>query len=377
MVLAGSLKQGEVFWPLPEGPLEQFVAELWRPLFTVDEACPRFLYIEIKKEGGLGDQLERFFTALSLVFQNKDHNITMLTEYGSIGRESVHLASDDGSYKDIVHNVLGIPHIALNLSTVRSVFRPREIAMERFGVYGDFLTGMRNYSEIAQCNDLVIVDVYDSCQAWCPFVFSEEMELLLQPLLRETRKHSNKCHDIEAPLRKEVVNIVWHIRTGDICLHCEDRFGKYYQNIYSFILLALPAGTPHQNIIVHQADSKHYLAPQLFDGLANLTHFTSDNVTHAACNFLSADVLMLTGSSFPSMVSWFSPHFQPLVLQEKRSQADFNHHSRYPYAISPGEAFRLDDGVLVNKTKSTEEMIVEFRDALRRNGVLTRIATVN
>jgi len=361
----------EVIWPLPTNEKELHVANLWRPFFTVDESCPRFVYIDFSKQGGLGDQLERFFTAFSLVFLYRDQRITMLTDYGTIGRDSV--LFPESNYDDVVHNILGFPRIALNLSFVRKKIRPREIALESLGYYGDFLIGKQNLSTSMQCNHMVVVDVYDSCRAWCPFVFAEEVESALRPILRETRNYSNSCHEFDAPLKRELVNIVWHVRTGDICLHCEDIGGLYYQGIYNFISMVLPHGTPHQNIIVHQPDSKHHLAPELFERIPNSTHFTSNNVSHAACNFLNADILVLTGSSFPSMVSWFSPHYKPLILQEKRDLKDFNRHSRYPYIISPGEAIRLDNGIVVNRTRSIGEIAHEARNMLTNNLVFARV----
>ena len=333
----------------------------WDSVLVVNKTCPRFLYIDTRHEG-LGDQLECLFVGLSLAYKNRNASITMVVE-DTFGHTSNHLKE---GYRDIFHNVLGIPRKLLNITTVRQLYHPKEIGIGYHDEYGEYLNGKRNLDVSLACDTLISVDVYDSCHGWCPFHWSEEMQRILKPLLRTTLFHTPTCfNSIQPPLLPHVINVVWHVRSGDICLHCADSDDQYYRKVQSFLSLVL-AGLPHQSIVVHLPTFSHRI-PSLFKSVSNVTLFASENVTHAVCNFLNADILIATGSSFPALVSWFTPHYRPLIFEEQRNAANkFN--SKYQYAIAPEDALRLSDGTLVSNVTVAETLAI-----LQHNGVIQRV----
>ena len=140
------------------------------------------------------------------------------------------------------------------------------------------------------------------------------MQQLLKPILREA---FDSCpvklprSPVKFPLDPNALNIVWHVRSGDVCPHCDNP--SYYHTIFSFIVNSLYRGNltgergglteergnvtapqsnlSHQNIIVHQRHFSPHL-PHLFSTIPQLVLFNSDDMTRVVETMLHADILV-------------------------------------------------------------------------------------
>ena len=179
------------------------------------------------------------------------------------------------------------------------------------------------------------------------------------------------------------LNVVWHIRTGDVCLHCTN--ASKYERLYNFIAETVGLNLKHRinNIVVHKQDSR---VPLLFQNISNVTLHTDTNVGLAIRMFRQADILVTTGSSFSNTVALFTNLHKPLVFQTldkdselpedggRGSKAGFNSigYIREKYFIVEGRAVRLDkDWSPVAYTSDDVYFI------LKSNGAVDRIESLS
>jgi hypothetical protein len=323
----------------------------WYVSTRVDETCPRFVYIETLKNG-LGDQLERLFVGLALIYSYPTLNLTMVIEDG-FAQKSVHY---DHGYSNIMYDVLGLSTDLNRLSAVRQKYHPREVSIGYHNEYGAYMRRERDLAGSFPCNTMQVLDVYDSCQSWCPFFFSGEMQTVLKPLLRKSLRNKSTCFKqhgrFNHVLNHTQLNIVWHIRSGDVCHHCDQ--GRYYTGIYEFIISSFTNSSlpipKHQNVVVHQSQFSPNI-PTLFADVPFLVPFSPDNLTDVICTFLNADVLIATGSSLPSMIAWFTDEQQPLLFEDVRYDA-VAQKARYMHGNVQQDSIHMHDGAIYGNTSA-------------------------
>ena len=322
----------------------------WSSVTRVNNTCPRFVYTDMTHDG-LADHFERLFMILALAFEHKDLGVTVVLQHDAFSQKSIH--SPHG-YADVVEKIFGVPTF-LNISYVTSVYQPRMMAIGTNNEVGLYLKRQRDFGKEYPCNSLVKMDVYDMCHGfWCPFFWSGEAKRILQPLLRQSFAANSGCEPYKhaPPLAADnkepassLINVVWHLRTGDACLHCTASDILYYSSIHTFIAAAL-GSKPYRNIIVHQPHPSVHI-PTLFASVPNITLFTSDDISHTTCLFFGANILVATGSSFPSLVPWFAPHFFPIMIEEERKWAE-SQKGKYLYVSTVEEGgFHLKEGLLI------------------------------
>ena len=150
------------------------------------------------------------------------------------------------------------------------------------------------------------------------------MQGILKPILRDAfdtcpvkSPVKSPRAQVKVPLDPNALNIVWHVRSGDVCPHCDNP--NYYHTIYQFIARSLSKDNlteergnltnergnftesqsnfdwtfPHQNIIVHQRYFSPHI-PYLFSSLPHLVLFNSNDMGRVVETMLHADILVTT-----------------------------------------------------------------------------------
>jgi hypothetical protein len=133
------------------------------------------------------------------------------------------------------------------------------------------------------------------------------------------------------------INILWHVRTGDICLHC--RGGEqYYPPLINKLKHILDGIAPYNFTFLMQK-TMDYVPHLLRAG-----HSVQINTTlmDSICSMLTSDILITSGSSFPATVSLFALPWEPVVLEERRKESDGNVTSGY--FLSDSQSVRLRNG---------------------------------
>jgi hypothetical protein len=326
---------------------------------------------------GLGDILARFLsgvaaahaTGCTLVLMEPVWNIPN-------GHEKT------GYNISIFENTLGVPIRDFPLKQkVIEIFKPTmlpEMGADRF------LFGAADYHASMPCNSMTTLISGYGCKrpnTWCFEAIGSTIQTVIRPFLDESIQLQHVPPQLPPPLLKNKLNIVWHLRSGkELCLHCAEKDKLFYNRIFKFIegAVKLEPGIEYQNIFVHLPDAR--LAPLLVD-IPNQVHYTNDNDVDAVVKmFMQSDVLVTTGSSFPNIVSYFTPLYKPVVIEALDKDSDIGYVRNQAkvnavidnYAIIDGRSFRLDIEGNVLHFKSDDLL---FR--LQVNGAIKRIKSAS
>lgn len=291
-------------------------------------------------EGGLGDQLEQAIYC---------HYVAALLDADAIV-DGFHVSTHRGGeeFRDAAA-LLGL-NLRLTEAGARSYFTAPPLSGTQFigavdaeGLHNEVLAGRKNLS----CHVMYASDIR-SCSgvdAWCDVrpVFDN-----FQLTYHKLRNNDARAGCVKLGLgfveRKptpETVQISWHIRTGDICLRCNDM--DYWKRIYSQ-LLSVPAIARSHAITFESHDRVEWLEKEpLFAG-ASYFH-TNQSLLESVCRFITADVLISTGSSFGPFVASFLPPMQPILLEERRKEAKTVKEDRFVHHFfKPWESIHMEDG---------------------------------
>lgn len=252
---------------------------------ALDTACPRFVNCDTGN-GGLGDQLEHYIFCLQRALA--------------------------------LNAIVIMDKVSFNIS----VHNPQHY-LEAAELLGVPLPGAVNIS--SSCKALETPDMY-SCRGWCHNVAN--VPILTPALLALTRKsHAREKCSKKHPLPKsDGLNIVIHVRNGDICLHCHDV--AYMKNILSIF-------SPIRTRIFFESE-KHL--PEFERAFPKAFFNHTKNILEAICLMANADVLVTTGSSFPAMVAAFVEGL--VVFEEVRKEVATARHA-------PQHFFGKEDAVLL------------------------------
>jgi len=338
-------------------------------VFSVNATCPRFVFLTTGIEG-FGDQLSRAFTLLAAA---KVLGATAVFD-DFFGMQSRHHSN---GYK-ILFRELGFPTEQIVNMTRANQLGVRwvepltldTILMAPVPGLNRHDSALRDPSTLLACGAGVQTDI-ESCKqgkyskVWCPSKLTGRIQSIIRPILDEMTANRGPLLRSRHPLlRDDHVNIVWHVRTGDICIRCGDI--SFYKTVDSFLRQAFTEIVPFQNIVIHMADPA---LDERFQSLHKATHFTGEDPMDAINLFLNADVLVTLGSSFATLTSWPNSFQQPLILQSEKKEFIYeNSYRGSHYDIIEGRAFRLDGHGNV-----IDYLPEDALDIIANNGVLNRI----
>lgn len=336
------------------------VKELWSPIMEIRQDCPRFVAVA-HNDDGLGDQLERLFVALSLVWSNREYGITLAVsnKYGGV-------STHGHTYRDAIFNVMGVPRSLPHIETVMATYKPK-LQTLRPGVYGEYITGQRNFSRDLQCNSIVSIDIYDACNGqWCPLLWLDQISEGLGNLLHDTYRLNGAFCSNNGPVKYRLnetspntVRLVWHMRllgsresnTTHQCRACNPEYLLRVNNFITDVIgnasTATSQSFKREDIFVHRHVAN---LPSPLDSLLPL-HMTSEDLGEVLCSFATADVLLALGSSLPCTFAYFLPRDRPLIVEEFRMISEQHRLKGYKggpipfqYITPRNRSFHLADG---------------------------------
>jgi hypothetical protein len=289
----------------------------WNP-FDVNASCPRFVLAELGG-GGLGDQLEHYVYYLYLA---KLMEATMVVDGFVQGgfdlQHRMHAGATE--YAWIAEHLLGV-NTRWNVSYVKATYRPTERAVS----YDDAVAAKKHEAEggppsahYLACNTLMTSNIYN-CGGWChltrPFVGFVEVGWLLRQTQGQERcrRHYPDTNATTTAGGGDAVKVVWHVRTGDICLHCDD--AGYYRRVRAVLEQALEG---YEYKVIFEAQEK---VPMLEQEFPKAEFRINSKLVSTVCNFITADVLVTAGSSFAPMASMFGgTPWQPIVFEARMKE---------------------------------------------------------
>lgn len=337
---------------------------LWRASATVSD-CPRYVKCSTGGEG-LGDQLEHYIYCVHVgVLLGAEVVVEGFEDGGHVGGARGH-----HEYLEVV-KLLGVQPIS---RASVAVTLPNESFTEQHVTFRQVLnirdsSRTNNYSN--PCRVVYLTDIR-SCNFngddWCDNGPTFDAFVNTYSRLRRNQaKHD--CmklglgfHDRGAS--GSTINIAWHIRTGDRCIHCNNV--SYFNGVYTK-LLEVPSILHSHSLAIDSTDAVAWLwKEKLFNNTTSRFH-SQERVINSVCRFITADVLITSGSSFAPMIAAFLPPLSPVVVEEQRKEALGK--GSVPFAshfFRPHEAVLMDEG----RIRMTSAKFVTFLESHLREKIV-------
>lgn len=339
----------------------------WDPWVVPDENCPIFV-AAVTGDAGLGDQLETYIFSLSMA---KLLNATLLvdgfapeptTPFGKVmvkhkGREE---------YPSIVE-MLGI-RITEHFHEASSYFikplRHRRITVREVLDIKERIEQSGNRTRY--CNSVIFPNSF-SCGGRCVYTnmsqalnmtWSHHLLKHVEPELRNNNA-SEVCKQ-GRPSKK--VNLVWHVRSGDICLKCKN--ATYYSSLISMIQHAAGISSKQLQVtFVTQEPVK-----MLETAFPRAAFHTGTSMISSVCDIISSDIFVTTGSSL-AVVAAFAPQ-PPIILEERRKEAKRTDLGRLHHIFPQDDphVITMEDGVPTIPLRALREKLKSLKRLLEERG---------
>jgi hypothetical protein len=291
-------------------------------------ACPTYFLCNTGG-AGLGDQLEHY---VYCSYCAKLLNATIVLN-GFTGGPIHHQGTRE---YQIAASLLGI-----DFSVSKSIVEHLDSVKLNFSQVLSLHHEIVNGSHKSACNILYLSDIY-SCPGvefgWCDFLPSyESLKSVIWKLRHNNAKQ--KCLDRGLGFKiSSTINIVWHVRVGDICLRCDDP--NYFISLYSTLMNASPLFSSHQLVFESQGAVVSLEKHEIFK---RSIFYSNSSLVETICRFLTADVVITSGSSLLPFVAAFAPPWSPIILEERRKEASVGREIPHHF-FNADEAILLEDG---------------------------------
>lgn len=289
-------------------------------------ACPRYIYCSLVS-GGLGDLLEHYTHCL-YVAQLIQATLVLSGDAFTMAPHK-HLGHED---YPAAAELLGInttsahpPNVSWDLSEKLQ--------------WQDALSFSRGGNASIPCNKLLRAGMADCPIRWCSNDPDYRGLQAVRWKLRSMHPRQ-KClkRGLGFPPRAagDPLRVLWHVRTGDV--HTDTgQFGA--------LLVTLRALADSRRLRV-LFESQDELPARLRETFREEAEFAVGSpLLQVICRFLTADVLVITGSSFPALIAAFAPPWTPVVLEERRKNR-FRNSSHAHHYFTADEALLLEDGTV-------------------------------
>ena len=194
---------------------------------------------------------------------------------------------------------------------------------------------------------------------WCDFRPSyNSLQAVMATLRDNVSKQVCRARRLGFTEQSCSLKIVWHVRTGDICPRCGD--SAYFKRLYSALLRVPQIGRNHELYIESQHPVTFLESVPLF---RSAKFSSNSSLLQSVCKFLTADLLLTTGSSFSPFVAAFAPQWSPILFEERRKEAKID--SKFPHHFFHNDsAILLEDGAFKD---FREDQLVAFLKTLLLN----------
>lgn len=291
------MKGGWVYWIFLV-PLINSIVGGWSP-HVVDELCPRFVHMG-HVTTGFGDQLDRYIMHLHLA---QLLNATLVTSGFTVG-PTFHSGSDE--YRSVAM-MLGISF---------------DINEQQISAY-NLTTHSLVYSHIAYSTTVkalpchvIIQSRMNGCDTSPPYAWCSTYPKYRAITATAAYRNTVQLHLCPKPTprlrrRQAAVKLVWHVRSGDICLRCGDNASDitYYTSLLMLITSSL-LRTQHLHVTFISQDELPLLRPHFPSAFFAINASLLDT----ACMIQRSDILITSGSSFAPLIAAFRPQDRKSVV---------------------------------------------------------------
>jgi len=303
--------------------------------------CPRAFYARISKEG-IGDQIERYTYASYIAF-------LLDAQLVNANVRNSHRHKESYQYKSVakflgIYSNISLSNIFVNVSsaTRRSVTHAKALQMQQ--------------SNKKPCNVIYESSITSCGGRWCSWTF----EYLGMEAMAERFQENNspqKClgSGLGFEKRRNKLDILFHVRKGDACLHCDDV--DYFKRVYTILKNTTKTFQHLEFNLVFESERP---IPFLNNTFPDSRHYVGEaNLLNTVCRMLTSDILVAGGSSFPPMIAMFASKRATIVFEDSRKEshtAPAGHVLRNHF-FRKWAAILMENGNLLLPVSTAKEMV--------------------
>jgi hypothetical protein len=307
---------------------------------SIDMNCPKIYLITTGHiPFGFGDQMERYTYGRYMSYLLK---LPYIVD-GFRDQPSHHSQIGSSSY-DTVATLLGI-----EISNKTAIKYQYNITNEIYLTYKQIFKYSRNISVddkyFIPCHRFVVSSI-DNCQGWCTMRTGYRALEQTRPILFSQHNAYDTCYKMNLGYvnkNTSVVDNIWHIRVGDICLNCGNL--HYFRTVYSDIQSMLSfRNTTIRLTFESQDESRLGFLRKEF----SFAEFSHTSLLEVVCKFITCDILITSGSSLPAVVAYFTKPWHPIVFEEFKKYTKWaNNATQKLHHFKSEDAILLHDGIFV------------------------------
>ena len=317
------------------------------------DKCERYAYSRINGKAGLGNQLGEMFFGMVFAMEQDAEFV--------LDREAFQLEGNHGSYPWVAEmlDMFGFRTLAevKSRNDIKSVeLKYRELASAYSDECGILLRADPSFCSFRD-DPLHARDKATCFRARIGDYNTVKIQL------RRRFNVEKLCPSEYAQFQsRKGFSVTWHLRTGDITLH-ENEDG-YFKKVWSEVKKVLPNGYQLQFIGEKSAAEK----------FASLEDLTGGKVVddldpkQSLCQFLTSDMLIGSGSSFPTIAALLSdPISGPIVLQGKAKEGYYGIYELddQGYITDEGTLIPPPSGWLLRRHRLTDNLKLKVVDHIR------------
>ena len=177
---------------------------------------------------GFGDQFERYAHLLNIA------RLLRATAVPTFSNNSGHVGSHEYIKLAQLMNINMDLHDEYTKYNISHHFSFSLDEVEK--IHAEIMSNKNGSSHRLPCHSVVRVTMFDCNGSWCPFVLKEIHEV---KWILKNNFFSSYCakHKVGFKRERGRVNVLWHVRSGDLCIRCKDT--SYFDALLQLIVAAV------------------------------------------------------------------------------------------------------------------------------------------
>jgi len=327
----------------------------WSP-YTIRDECPIFFHGQVGMSG-LGDELEHLIYFLNVA---KTLEASLILDGGLTAGSSSKKHIGSMSYNKVAE-ILGANY-QHNLSSIFARYGPLTEKYLTFPEVLEFKKALLAGTERLPCRT-IIRSYIESCDGgWCPVVYPEHNFVKNVNWILRNNSAKQYCHQSnlgfpmksesketskEVQKKKKSINVVWHVRTGDLALH---RNVIYYDVLLRTLLDGIEMTRKdigHKLQLVFESQEK---VPFLENEFPAARFNIGKDIFSSVCTFLTSDIFISSGSTFAVVLGFAQQPRHPIIFEEVRKEVIWGDFSK-KHTLRQRHIFTKDDAILLDEGK--------------------------
>ena len=295
----------------------------WSP-YKVSDECPIYVYCQ-SIDKGFGDKMVWYIYCMNVakIFEGAllvDPDMWQAVSEDWEGQPH----KDSEQYYNIAKDIFGIKFQPGTKRFIEELVLERKFSKQiwKFREIFDYFEGIRRNGTAfhpIRCNTIIESYVGSCAGSDCTMAVSKYQFIdSVKWVLRSSSNVRRNCElkNLGFKYDDKMINVMWHIRTGDLCLHCKDP--NYVADVYDYLVELVGLKKKDVKEFMNTFIESSYALSELSDNTVGMhLKFTQNKLEESICKFVTSDVYIGSGSSLSSILA-FAEENSPIIMEDRR-----------------------------------------------------------